>query len=48
MKRRIPNLYGMIIILASLLLIAVGLLQGQFSDVLHKAVQICLECIGVG
>jgi len=29
-------------------LIGLGLAQGQQSDVLSKAVRICLECVGVG
>ena len=30
------------------LCIVAGLLQGDFYDVLSKAVLVCLECIGLG
>ena len=29
-------------------LLVLGFVQGQFADVLQKAVKICLECIGIG
>ena len=25
-----------------------GLYQGGFQDTLHKAIRVCLECIGIG
>ena len=28
--------------------LAAGLFRGEFSDVLAKAMRICLECIGIG
>lgn len=41
--------YGTLIALAaSISLIIIGLLQGQPSSVLTKAINICLECIGIG
>ena len=41
------------ILMCSLLILAVGLLaaglaDGGFADVLHKAATICFECIGLG
>ena len=33
---------------ASLVMIGVGLLNGEASTVLGKAINICLECIGIG
>lgn len=37
-----------ILILAAIVLLAVGIQQGDAQAVLQKAVNICLECIGVG
>ena len=45
MKKKYRTL---IALFASVTLIIVGLLQGQNSSVLAKAVKICLECIGIG
>lgn len=45
MKNRAITMLG---ILSSIGLIAIGLLQGQQSQVLAKAIKICLECIGIG
>ena len=36
------------IIVLSVALIAVGIYTGEPAEVLQKAVNICLECIGVG
>lgn len=33
---------------ASLLLIILGLLSGEYWSVLEKAITICLDCIGIG
>ena len=35
-------------VLAGVLLLCVGILQDQDSNVLNKAIRICLECIGIG
>ncbi len=37
-----------IIIIAAIILITAGLLDGGYRDVLSKAVMICMECIGIG
>lgn len=37
-----------IVLTISLLFIIVGLVREEHFVVLHKAVNICLECIGVG
>lgn len=36
------------LIVASVVLIAVGIVLKQNSSVLSKAVRICLECVGIG
>ncbi len=33
---------------AGALLLLLGVLQGGYRDTLIKAVQICLECVGIG
>lgn len=37
---------GMLV--AALAFIAIGVLNGEYQEVLGKAVRICLECIGIG
>lgn len=37
-----------IILAVSLCLIIFGLYRGEYETVLKKAVNICLECIGIG
>ena len=37
-----------IILVAAVILIAAGLLDGGYRDVMSKAVMICMECIGIG
>ncbi len=38
--------YGLLGLAAALA--AVGVLRGEYLEVLQKAVRICLECIGIG
>ena len=37
-----------LVLLSAILMIAFGIIRGETSVVLHKAIQICLECIGIG
>ena len=32
----------------AVILMAIGIAGGEPADVLHKAVEICLQCIGIG
>lgn len=45
MKKRYKTL---VTILLSLVLLFVGMIQGQQEQVFRKAVKICLECVGLG
>lgn len=44
-KIRWPSLALLAVALA---FIAIGALNGEYREVLGKAVRICLECIGIG
>ena len=33
---------------AAALLIGIGLCQGQHTQVLVKAIRVCMECVGIG
>ncbi len=50
MKRVFNNIriLSYFLIGVSVILILLGLLQGDFFSVMGKAVFICLECIGIG
>jgi len=43
-KRRLP----WILLALSLVLMAAGLLLGEYKTVLEKAITVCLDCIGIG
>lgn len=45
MKKKYKTLVA---ILLSLVLLFVGMIQGQQEQVFRKAVKICLECVGLG
>ncbi len=45
---KIPGWSGVILALIGLILMAVGIGRGEMAVVLKKAINICLECIGIG
>lgn len=45
MKR---NTWTILLLTVSVVCIGVGLLDGQQTTVLSKAIRICLECVGIG
>ena len=42
------NLAPVLVILTGVVFIVTGVLRGENETVLSKAVNICLECIGIG
>lgn len=48
MKKQSRSAAGFLLLALGLALIAAGWLLGQNESVLVKAVNICLECIGIG
>lgn len=45
MKKNLPAWLALV---SAALLIAVGILEQQPSQVLVKAIRVCLECVGIG
>jgi len=39
---------GLTVFVLGLLFIVLGLLQGDYAEILRKAILICYECIGIG
>lgn len=48
MKKRSPSWIGLGIAVAGILFMVIGIARGEMNTVFTKAVQICLECIGIG
>ena len=48
MKKSIINNVRILLIAASVVLIAIGVLSHENQIVLTKAINVCLECIGIG
>lgn len=40
--------WTILLLAVSVVCIGVGLLDGQHTTVLSKAIRICLECVGIG
>lgn len=48
MKIKDINKVRYILIILSVLFIIIGVMRGENSEVLQKAINICLQCIGIG
>lgn len=48
MRERTRYLIGTAILAAAAVLIVIGVRNGEVAVVLKKAINICLECIGIG
>jgi len=45
LKEKLPRY---LLLALALLFIIVGIVQGDFGDIRNRAINICLECIGIG
>lgn len=48
MSRLRSSKAGVLLAFAGILMMAFGISRGEISVVLEKAVNLCLECIGIG
>lgn len=48
MKKRTRGLIAGAIVVVAVMMIVYGIYRGEVSIVLNKAVNVCLECIGLG
>ena len=37
-----------VVLIMAIVLLAAGIIDGGYSDVMNKATRICYECIGIG
>lgn len=47
-RTQFPRSIGLVAAICGLIMMAVGISRGEMTVVLKKAVNICLECIGIG
>ncbi len=47
-KKLIPYKYTFILLTIALVLISIGIMNKEYIIVLQKAINICMECIGIG
>ena len=45
---RARNILRIVLFLAAVIMLAIGISNGEVQTVFQKAVNICLECIGIG
>ena len=48
MKQRVPTGVTIALIFVSIACMAFGIYRGEVDTVLNKAINICMECIGLG
>ena len=48
MYQRLKLAAQIVLLIASVILLVVGILLGEMEAVLSKAVNLCLECVGIG
>ena len=49
MKKILPSRWpGLVLATAGILMMGYGIFRGEMAIVLTKAVNICMECIGIG
>ena len=41
------NAIRIVLLVAAVVFIVIGLIQGQYYSVLSKAIRICMECMGI-
>ncbi len=44
----LPRWWGLVLAAAGIVLMVFGISRGEMAVVLKKAINICLECIGIG
>lgn len=47
-RRKCPRSFGVAAAVAGMLMMFYGIYRGEMAVVLQKAINICLECIGIG
>ena len=48
MKKILKYKIYILLLIVAIAFIVIGIITGQHTDVMNKAIRICLECIGIG